>query len=100
MVSRSDALFDCIRGWPYCLSGGHGLVNFTKLALYMCQIARWGAEFKGVKNNYCAHCYGFYNFQLWSITVVRLLPCVVVRAVKICQKTHPFKRFMPQRLIV
>src|SRR6218665_1023383 len=21
--------FDRIRGWPYCLSGGHGLVNFT-----------------------------------------------------------------------
>ena len=29
MVSRSVALFDRIRGWPYCLSGGHGLVNFT-----------------------------------------------------------------------
>src|SRR6218665_326822 len=32
MVSRSDALFDRIRGWPYCLSGGHGLVNFTALS--------------------------------------------------------------------
>jgi len=30
MVSRSVALFDRIRGWPYCFSGGHGLVNFTK----------------------------------------------------------------------
>ena len=29
MVYRRVALFDRIRGWPYCLSGGHGLVNFT-----------------------------------------------------------------------
>jgi len=25
--------FDRIRGWPYCLLGGHGLVNFTETIL-------------------------------------------------------------------
>src|SRR6218665_1033983 len=31
LVTKTCALFEHIRGWPYCLQGGHGSLKFTGL---------------------------------------------------------------------
>ena len=48
-----------------------------------------------------AQCYSMKPFLIFQSLINSILIALSAsRAVKICQKTHPFNRFMPQRLIV